>query len=588
MVFCSLFEFGKLRRIGHWFTTRVSNNYGDENLKLPLPPPIKVSDTKSIIPKSDCETCPICSKSMIEAGQNLFQAKCSHKFHFVCIEEHAKNVSKQCVVCGAELDSLLTLLSYLQEDDSKIQIKIYPEVEWIQEETKVDNFRVVIHVEPKNRQLHAPIDLVAILDVSQSMSGEKIELMKQAMKFVINHLEDEDRLSIIVFATKARCLFPFQKMCENGRKFALQEIDSFVAKGATNMAEALEKGFDVILDRTIENSIASVVLFSDGQIGDEDKEILKYSRGRDDDNDNIPVHTFGVGSDHCSTTMREIANSTGGTFSFFKNEEAIEGVLTQCIPKLSSVAATNLQIRLECACNDVFLKEIDAGSHLTVVYSDQRLGVIDVGDLHLNEEKEFLVSIKIPAVKTSLLNVSCIYKHGHTSSDKWVIGKPIEVKIDRPKVVKPEKVSIQVDIEDRCRLARAILQAIHAGDEKDFQQAISIVENARKFLSVSTTVCSRAMLYAALDHELQITKEDMISKQVYRIRGRPRLLSLLNSIDGQRITPWLLSSSDISDQLKHCFLFNFDVTELIIFSSPPLRCAACNSESNRNGFLQFV
>ena len=40
------------------------------------------------------------------------------------------------------------------------------------------------------------LDLVAVLDVSSSMQGEKIEKMKTAMKFVVKKLSSIDRLSI--------------------------------------------------------------------------------------------------------------------------------------------------------------------------------------------------------------------------------------------------------------------------------------------------------------------------------------------------------------------------------------------------------
>ncbi|KAL6197035.1 hypothetical protein ACLB2K_032648 [Fragaria x ananassa] len=39
-----------------------------------------------------------------------------------------------------------------------------------------------------------PIDLVTVLDVSGSMQGQKLELVKQAVKFVIENLGSSDRL----------------------------------------------------------------------------------------------------------------------------------------------------------------------------------------------------------------------------------------------------------------------------------------------------------------------------------------------------------------------------------------------------------
>jgi Mg-chelatase subunit ChlD len=53
-------------------------------------------------------------------------------------------------------------------------------------------------------QPRAPLDLVTVLDLSGSMSGHKLELLKQAMRFVIDNLGPDDRLSVVSFSSEAR------------------------------------------------------------------------------------------------------------------------------------------------------------------------------------------------------------------------------------------------------------------------------------------------------------------------------------------------------------------------------------------------
>ncbi|CAD6243284.1 unnamed protein product [Miscanthus lutarioriparius] len=43
----------------------------------------------------------------------------------------------------------------------------------------------------------APLDLVTVLDVSGSMTGAKLALLKQAVGFVIDNLRPQDRLSVV-------------------------------------------------------------------------------------------------------------------------------------------------------------------------------------------------------------------------------------------------------------------------------------------------------------------------------------------------------------------------------------------------------
>jgi uncharacterized protein YegL len=48
------------------------------------------------------------------------------------------------------------------------------------------------------------VDLICVLDVSGSMSGQKIQLLKETMKFLVETLTPSDRLCIITFNNWAK------------------------------------------------------------------------------------------------------------------------------------------------------------------------------------------------------------------------------------------------------------------------------------------------------------------------------------------------------------------------------------------------
>ncbi len=93
----------------------------------------------------------------------------------------------------------------------------------------------------------APLDLVTVLDVSGSMAGTKLVLLKRAMGFVIRNLTPVDRLSVVVFSSTAKRLFPLRRMVQDGRQSALRAIEALVSTGGTNIAEGLRKGAKVRL-----------------------------------------------------------------------------------------------------------------------------------------------------------------------------------------------------------------------------------------------------------------------------------------------------------------------------------------------------
>jgi uncharacterized protein YegL len=52
--------------------------------------------------------------------------------------------------------------------------------------------------------VRSSVDLICVLDVSGSMSGQKIQLLKETMKFLVETLTPSDRLCIITFNNQAR------------------------------------------------------------------------------------------------------------------------------------------------------------------------------------------------------------------------------------------------------------------------------------------------------------------------------------------------------------------------------------------------
>ncbi|KAK6156358.1 hypothetical protein DH2020_010606 [Rehmannia glutinosa] len=400
-------------------------------------------------------------------------------------------------------------------DRRKVDIKTYTEVSAIPRFSSSDSFTVLIHLTapvsslwhnagknetklPKITQPpRAPVDLVTVLDISGSMAGTKLALLKRAMGFVIQNLGPNDRLAVIAFSSTARRLFPLRRMSETGRQQALQAVNSLVANGGTNIAEGLRKGAKIMEDRREKNPVASIILLSDGQdtytvnnvVGGQNLpnyQLLLPSSIRPDETSGfkIPVHAFGFGADHDASSMHSISEISGGTFSFIETEGVIQDAFAQCIGGLLSVVVKDLHVMIECVHPTIRLTSLKAGSYPNRMMSNQRIGSIDVGDLYADEERDFLVSMNVPAEvsshETSLLKVKCVYNDPLTKESVTLEGE--EVKIERTDVARKEVVSIEVDRQqNRIRAAEAMAQARTAAENGDLSGAVSILENIRKF-----------------------------------------------------------------------------------------------------------
>ncbi|KAL0460713.1 UNVERIFIED_CONTAM: E3 ubiquitin-protein ligase WAV3 [Sesamum latifolium] len=423
-----------------------------------------------------------------------------------------------------------------------LKVETYPEISSVPRSKSHNNFCVLVHLKApvSTRQQHvetdgagppvisqisrAPVDLVTVLDVSGSMAGTKLALLKQAMGFVIQNLGPSDRLSVIAFSSSARRLFPLRRMTEIGRQEALQAVNSLISNGGTNIAEALGRAPSP--STSFPSDYRTLVPAS------------MYQNGAS--HLHMPIHAFGFGADHDAVSMHSIAEASGGTFSFIEAESVIQNAFAQCMGGLLSVVIQELKVEVECIDPMLQLLSIESGSYRTTLVSDKRKGSIEVGDLYAEEERDFLVTTDIPidgcSDETPLLKVKCIFKQ--PVSEKLITLDPAsEVKIHRPVAAQSSVVSMEVDRhQNRLRSAEAMAKARAAAEGGDLTSAVCLLENCRKELSETVSARAGDRLCVTLDAELLEMQERMANRRVYETSGRAYVLSGLSSHSWQRAT----------------------------------------------------
>ena len=483
-----------------------------------------------------------------------------------------------------------------------VEVKTYPEVSAVSRLASHSNFTVLIHLKapfisrqdigiPASENPRAPVDLVTVLDVSGSMAGTKLALLKRAMGFVVQNLGPSDRLCVIAFSSTARRLFPLRRMTESGRQQALQAVNSLVSNGGTNIAEALRKGAKVLVDRKCKNPVGSIILLSDGQdtytvttpgganVRTNYQSLLPISIHRSNGTSGmqIPVHAFGFGADHDASSMHSISESSGGTFSFIEAESVIQDAFAQCIGGLLSVVVQELQVEVECVNPNSQLGSLKAGSYPTTMMAGSRVGSIRVGDLYAEEERDFLVSVNVPAegsaTETTLLAVRCLFRDPITK--EMVSQESMEVKIQRPEVAREQLVSIEVDRQrNRVRAAEVMAEARTAAENGDLAGAVSILESCRRALSETSSAQSGDRLCTALCAELKEMQDRMANRRVYEESGRAYVLSGLSSHSWQRATARGDSTDSTSLVQSYQTPSMVDMvtrSQTMVFGNPPRR-----------------
>ncbi|KAF7018408.1 hypothetical protein CFC21_031703 [Triticum aestivum] len=384
-------------------------------------------------------------------------------------------------------------------DDGGLVLKTQCEFPALGRGASRDKFAVLVHVRAPADVARAPLDLVTVLDVSGSMDGQKMELLKQATGFVVDQLGPDDRLSMVYFSGEATRLIPLTRMTVAGKARAKLAVE----------------GMDYM----------TLVL-----------PLFTHAGTRPG-----PIHTFGFGADNDALAMHTIAEATGGTFSFIENQAAIQDSFAQCIGGLLSVAVQEAPIAVTCLHRGVRVQEIKSGSYGNHVGADGRAASIDVGELYDDEERRFLVLVHVPKARpvesvTRLVKVSCTYKvaatgqAAHAAAPAAVIQRLLELELTE---THPPSIDVE---QERVRLAATqdIAAARAAAEGGQHPGAARILDSRLKAVERSAPGAAGDPTCEAIKEELRDLSACVGSLREYRKTGRARLLAGMSSHAQQR------------------------------------------------------
>src|SRR5205807_1478631 len=94
-----------------------------------------------------------------------------------------------------------------------------------------------------------PKTVVFVLDRSGSMSGKKIEQARNALKFVLDNLRDDDLFNIVVYDDRIETYKPeLQRYSKDTRGDAQRFVENIRPGGSTNIDEALRSALGMLRD----------------------------------------------------------------------------------------------------------------------------------------------------------------------------------------------------------------------------------------------------------------------------------------------------------------------------------------------------
>jgi len=262
-----------------------------------------------------------------------------------------------------------------------------------------------------------PMDLVACIDRSGSMRGEKMKLMKQTLDLLVRRtgLTSEDRLSLVTFDSNVQMNLGLEPMSTAGRAKAEGVIKGLHPGATTNLSGGALKAIDVLdasasrEPRTPKGEKAdeakrtrAVMLFTDGLANEGIRDTTQLVAAVNGAltaasarlQGPISLFTFGFGADHNEDCLRSLAAASGATglYYYVESAETIPTAFADCLGGLTSVVAQNATLSFSPA------QGVSVSRVLGSTYSRDAEGAVVLGDLFAEDEKDVLVELALPTL----------------------------------------------------------------------------------------------------------------------------------------------------------------------------------------------
>ena len=193
-----------------------------------------------------------------------------------------------------------------------------------------------------------PSNLVFLIDVSGSMqSWDKLPLVKQAFRALVNELRAQDRVAIVVYAGSAGLVLPSTSGAEKAT--ILEAIDRLEAGGSTAGGAGIKLAYDVARDNYLPEGNNRLILATDGDFNvgvSSDAEMIRLVETRREEGTFFTVLGFGTGNLK-DTKMEQMADKGNGHYAYIDSFREAKKVFVQEFGGTLFTVAKDVKIQVE-------------------------------------------------------------------------------------------------------------------------------------------------------------------------------------------------------------------------------------------------
>lgn len=191
-----------------------------------------------------------------------------------------------------------------------------------------DTTNVVVKIEPvltvpnpeiSNTVLegYATNNLVFLIDISSSMNApEKMPLLKESLKYLINELRPTDKVAILTFSSTVKEVLP--STLASQKELILKTIDELGFGNTTQGGKALSFAYNIAENNSIQKGNNRIVLISDGLFtsGEKDyKKMREIIESGVEKNISLSIFCFGKATEYVNTKLNKLSITGNGNYA---------------------------------------------------------------------------------------------------------------------------------------------------------------------------------------------------------------------------------------------------------------------------------
>lgn len=253
-----------------------------------------------------------------------------------------------------------------------------------------------------------PVNLGLVIDVSGSMRGKKIKGAKQAAKHVVNALKPIDTVSVTIFSDEARAIVPAAKVTD---KFPiLTAIDKISIVGGTRMYHGLEVASREMHRAMSSTTINRMIVLTDGETEGEEQ---CMTIARQEAQNNIVIAAFGIGDKYNEEFLKEISDTTLGSFYHLQSPEQIGSEFAGELAAISAAVISDVKLSLNLV-KDVELEEIyriypSVVRLLPEIDAEGKIASVPVGNLRKDDRTIFGAQLRLPTRPAGRVRIAQVF-----------------------------------------------------------------------------------------------------------------------------------------------------------------------------------